>query len=522
MKKLIILPIIFTLTFSIGQTLNKAQQKKLEFADIDFEIGDYKRALEAYLELIEVVKENGKIQLNVGICYYNLRINDKAIVYLEKAKEIGEIEAYFHLAEAYHIEERLDEEIELYQYYKNYKGTINQTKETVDHYISQAEYAKEMIDKLINVDIENFGSSINTEFNEYVPLIYGEEDEIIFTSRRPGSTGGKIDHRGEYYEDVYMSQKKYGFWQQPEQLQGDVNTETHDACVGLSPDGQYLYIFRTSENLIGGDLFRAERGENGWESLERLPDVINSDAIETSASITSDDRVIYFSSNRNGGFGGMDIYKVVKIPNGEWSEAQNLGPTINTSYDEESPFIHADGKTLYFSSRGHTSMGGYDVFKSTLQSNGLWSEPANLGYPVNSVANDLHFVMSVDKQTGYYSSAAKGGYGGQDIYRINFKLEAQLLSVVKGGVKSNDTTHLPIMATITLIDNRTKAIQGIYKSNPTSGKFIMVLSPESSYRAIVEADGYHTLSTELYYDAFLGLGSMIEEFKLVPIQVASE
>lgn len=522
MKKLIILPLIFTLSFSFSQTLNKTQQKKLEFADIDFEIGDYKRALEAYLELIEVVKEDGKIQLNIGICYYNLRNNDKAIVYLEKARDIGEIEAYFHLANAYHIEERLDEEIELYQYYKNYNGTTNQSKETVDQYISQAEYAKEMIDKPINVDIENFGSSINTEFNEYVPLIYGEEDEIIFTSRRPGSTGGKIDHRGEYYEDVYKCEKKYGFWQQPEQLQGDVNTETHDACVGLSPDGQYLYIFRTSENLIEGDLYRTERGENGWESLERLPDVINSDAIETSASITSDDRVIYFSSSREGGYGGMDIYKVVKIPNGEWSEAENLGPTINTGHDEESPFIHADGKTLYFSSRGHSSMGGFDVFKSTLQASGLWSEPVNMGYPLNSVANDLHFVMSVDKQTGYYSSAAKGGFGGQDIYKINFKLEAQLLSVVKGGVKSNDTTHIPIMATITLIDNRTKAIQGIYKSNPSTGKFIMVLSPESSYRAIVEADGYHTLSTELYYDAILGFGSMIEEFKLVPIQVASE
>ncbi len=259
----------------------------------------------------------------------------------------------------------------------------------------------------------------------------------------------------------------------------------------------------------------------GWSEPELLPGEINSDAIETSASISNDEHTVYFSSNREGGYGGMDIWRVKKLPTGEWSKAQNLGSVINTEFDEDSPFIHADGKTLYFISKGHKSMGGYDIFHTKVDDEGKWSKPVNLGYPVNTLANDLNFVMSADKLTGYYSSSAAGGYGGQDLYKINFKLDAEILSVVKGGVASNDTSHIPIEAVITLIDKRTKAVQGEYKSNASTGRFIMVVSPGSSYQVVVEAEGYHTYSGEVFFDDQVGFGSQIEEFKLIPLQVSS-
>ena len=379
----------------------------------------------------------------------------------------------------------------------------------------------DLIKNPVNVDLVNMGSSINTEFHEYVPLVYGAEDEIYFTSRRPGSTGEKLDHRGDHFEDIYYAQHKYGFWQQPEQLPDKINTSSHDACVGISSDGQVLYFFRTSKDLVTGDLYSSEKTIMGWSDPELLPGEINSDAIETSASISNDEHTVYFSSNREGGHGGMDIWRVKKLPNGEWSKAQNLGSVINTEYDEDSPFIHADGKTLYFISKGHKTMGGYDIFETKLSDDGKWSKPINIGYPVNTLANDLNFVMSADKLTGYYSSSAAGGFGGQDLYKINFRQEAEILSVVKGGVASNDTSHIPIEATITLIDKRTKLVQGEYKSNSTTGRFIMVVSPESSYQVVVEADGYHTFSGELYFDAEVGFGSSIEEFRLIPLQVSS-
>jgi hypothetical protein len=511
----------------LGSLLSQAQQfskqdtRRWEDADIDYEIGDYKRALDVYLDLLEVDSNNASLNYKSGVCFVKLRQPGKSEKYLEKARQLGDNEALFYLGQIYHLDGRLEEEIELYQLYKNSDKKLDQDIESVNHLIEQAKFAMVQIDHPVKVDIVNMGNAINTEYHEYVPLVYGAEDEIFFTSRRPGSTGGILDHRGEYFEDIYHSQSKYGFWQAPEQLGEQINTPTHDACVGISSDGQILFVFRTSEDLVAGDLYQSEKGEDGWSALQKLSSDINTEYIETSASISSDDKILYFSSNRPGGFGGMDIYRVVKMPNGEWSKALNLGPTINSEYDEDSPFIHADNKTLYFISRGHESMGGYDIFKSSLKNDGLWSEPENIGYPINTLADDMNFVMSSDKQTGYYSSAAKGGFGGQDLYRINFKLEAQILSVVKGGVKSDDTTHIPVMANITLIDNETKSIQGIYKSNPTTGKFIMVITPESSYQVIVEAEGYHTYSGELYFDGAVGFGSMIEEFKLVPLQVVS-
>ena len=521
MKTKIVIVLLLLSGVMNAQKLSKRDLLKLEDADIDFEIGDFKRALAVYENMLKIDSSLADLNLKAGICYFNLRQPVKAGYYLEKARSMDEIEALFYLGQIYHLEERLDEEISLYQTYLNSGRKIQQPVESVNRLIDQAKTAEELMEKPVKVDIVNAGATINTEFHEYAPLVYGFGDEIFFTSRRPGSTGGLIDHRGEYFEDVYYSEMKYGFWQEPVQLGPNINTETHDACVSISSDGRILYVFRTSPDFVSGDLYQSEKGEDGWGPLEKLNKEINSDAIETSASISADEKVIYFSSNREGGYGGMDLYRIIKLPNGEWSKALNLGPTINTAYDEDSPFIHADDKTLYFISTGHKNMGGFDIFKSTLKENGFWTEPENMGYPINSLANDMNFVMSSDKLTGYYSSAAKGGYGGQDIYKINFRLEAKILSIVKGGVHADDTTHIPVSASITLIDKETKSIQGVYKSNPNTGKFVMVITPESYYQVIVEAEGFHTYSAELFFDHTIGFGSLIEEFKLVPLQVVS-
>lgn len=523
MRKIIaaIYLLLYIQMIAIAQSIDKDDAKLWEDADIDFEIGDFRSALDVYSGLIEKYPEETSLNYKVGVCHYYLRSPDEAIPYLEKAHENGEREAAFYLARVYHLEGKLNEEMELYQVYKNYEGEKEKEMELVNRLIDQAKLAKEMIDHPVHVDILNIGPPVNTEFHEYVPLTYGFEDRLYFTSRRPGSTGGLTDHRGEFFEDVYVSKKENGYWQEPEKLDDKINTSTHDACVGISADGQILYIFRTSEDMLTGDLYQSEMTEDGWGKLKKLGSDINSEAIETSASISSDDRMLYFSSNREGGYGGMDIYRVVKLPTGEWSKALNLGPTINTAYNEDSPFIHADNKTLYFSSDGHRGMGGYDIFNSELRADGMWSEPKNLGYPINTLAHDLNFVMSSDKQTGYYASMNRNGMGGQDIYNIKFKLEAKILSVVKGGVESEDTSHIPIEASITLINSETKTIQGIYKSNAKTGQFIMVVTPESTYQVIVEADGYHTFSNELYFDTNIGFGSKIEEFKLIPIEVVT-
>jgi hypothetical protein len=228
---------------------------------------------------------------------------------------------------------------------------------------------------------------------------------------------------------------------------------------------------------------------------EKLPSPINTkDYTSPSATLSADGQTIYFSSNRPGGFGKKDIYRAVKLPNGKWSKALNLGSIINTEEDEDSPFIHPDGKTLYFSSRSHKNMGGYDIFKTTLSEEGHWSEPVNMGYPVNTPDDDIYFALSLNGQTGYYSSDRPGGFGGSDIYLIHFPENDLGLTVFKGIVVSADSADRPISAAISLFDSKTGNQEGIYNTNPLTGKFIFILKWDGEYQMRVEAKGYNSYS----------------------------
>ncbi|MGZ4044529.1 MAG: hypothetical protein ACXVO9_15095, partial [Bacteroidia bacterium] len=198
---------------------------------------------------------------------------------------------------------------------------------------------------------------------------------------------------------------------------------------------------------------------------------------------------------RPGGYGGKDIYRIKHLPNGKWAMPYNLGPEINTQYDEDAPFIHPDGVTMYFSSKGHNTMGNYDVFKSVLDlETNQFSKAENLGYPINTVSNDIFFVMSVDGQRGYYSSIKEDTYGDNDIYEIDTRFGDNDLKVKHGMAYKNET---PAKVKITLLDNEGNTVNGTYFSNPKTGKFILVMNPLKSYRAIIEAEGFTTQVVEL-------------------------
>ncbi|MFB0923943.1 MAG: hypothetical protein QMB65_01465, partial [Vicingaceae bacterium] len=334
--------------------------------------------------------------------------------------------------------------------------------------ILKINYAELAIKDPRNVLIQNLGPIINTKHQEYVPLISADEKMMMFTSRRPGSTGGGLDPNGMPFEDVYMSTKINNTWMDPKALNEGINTSTNDACVGLSADGQILFLFKPSEDQMTGDLYESRMGLDDWEAPIKLGSNINTEFNETSATISLDDKVIYFSSDRPGGFGGKDIYKVLRLPNGKWSKAMNLGAVVNTPYDEDAPFIHTDKKTLYFSSKGHQNMGKYDIFKTVLEKRS-WSAPENLKYPINTVQDDIFFVLAASGKVGYYSSSRSGGYGGQDIYKVVLKDENVQQYVLKAIIKSKKGGER-LSAKIMLIENESKKVMGIYKSNSNTGK----------------------------------------------------
>jgi hypothetical protein len=217
-----------------------------------------------------------------------------------------------------------------------------------------------------------------------------------------------------------------------------------------------------------------------WSTPEKLPETINSEYKESSASLSPDGNTLYFTSNRPGGFGGMDIYISRKLPNGKWGQAQNIGKPINTEYDEESPFIHYDGTTLFYSSNGQENMGGYDIL-FTMNEGNSWMKPSNIGYPINTTDDDVFYMPTPDGKRAYYASIKKDGYGGSDIYLITLPdIEEKALTVFSGKVMLRDGT-IPNDVVITVTDANTDEEIGIYTPNATNGKFVLILKAGKKY-----------------------------------------
>jgi len=497
MKRCLIIAFsMFTLSVCSQEAL-KDYNKLFASANKKFEIGDYHGANKIYSQLFLLDSLDKSLNYKMGVCYFELKKYEQAEKHFLKTSSGESLELFRYKAAIAHFNQKFKKAINYYNAYKIISGEKDYDNDEINRLIEKVKYAEKVIQNQRNVTIHNMGAPINTKYSEYVPLISADEQMLFFTSRRSGSTGGQLDPNEQPFEDIYVSNKKENIWTAPQKLPEGINTATNDACVGLSPDGQILFIFRTNEDLMSGDLYECRMGLDEWEKPKKLPSNINSEYIETSASITIDDKVLYFSSDRPGGYGGKDIYKVVRLPNGKWSKAINLGPVINTKYDEDAPFIHSDSKTLYFSSTGHQNMGGYDIFKSELEKK-VWSNPENLKSPINTVNDDIFFVLGAKGKVGYYSSSRDGGYGGQDIYKVVLKDEMVKWNVLKAKIIADDQGVPP--SKITLIENESRKVKGIYKPNTSSGKFIMLVDPEKTYSIVVEASSYYPLTSELDYD----------------------
>lgn len=484
----------------IGNSQNKSDDfdKLYKTATKKVEFGDYVGAQKIYNQIFLQDSLNKELHFNMGVCDYQLQNYGLAKLHFSKTSSSVSLELFRYKAAIAHKNMKFKKAINYYNAYKIISGEKDLKNNEVNRLIAKVKYAELAIKDRRNVIVTNLRTPINTEFSEYVPLIAADGSMLFFTSRRPGSTGGLLDPYERPFEDIYVSYNKDNSWEAPKKLPEGINTATNDACVGLSADGQALYIFRTNPDLRSGDLYESRMGLDEWEMPKKLGSDINSEYIETSACITLDDKVLYFSSNRPGGFGGKDIYKVLRLPNGKWSKAINLGATINTAYDEDSPFIHTDNKTLYFSSTGHQNMGGYDIFKTVLE-NRVWGSPENLKYPINTVGNDIFYVLAASGKVGYYSSSRKGGLGKQDIYKVVLKDEMTQQYVLKAKVLGGKKDAMPI-AKITLIENESKKVKGIYRSNSATGKFILLVDPDKTYNIVVEADDYYPLTSELEFD----------------------
>ncbi|MET4074581.1 OmpA family protein [Hymenobacter sp. UYCo722] len=514
----------------------------------------YVQALPHLLAAQELNPNNAALNVKIGDCYLHSAIKTAALSYLQKAAKLdatADARTHYLLARALHLSAKWREAMAEYQLAPPLPAADRRseppyTAAEIQRHLQECRTGQQLMAHPVRVFIDNAGPELNSPGSDYGPVVSADEATILITSRRTGSTGGKKDPATDsYFEDIYQASWRGKTWSPAENLGPPVNTDDHNATVGLSPDGQRMLVYVGSN---GGDLLETTLGGRTWEKPRRLGSRINTSAHESSASYSPDGRTLYFVSDRPGGAGSSDIYKVSLEGN---APPENLGSAINTVGGEEGAFMAPDGKTLYFSSEGHNSMGGYDIFKSVLE-NGKWSTPENLGWPINTPDDDVFFVTSASGRHGYYSSERPGGLGAKDIYRITFlgpekppvlSEENQLLAsrlapikqtvlapavavataqvtILKGTV-TDDATKQPLDAAIDLVDNASGQTIATFRSNAVSGRYLVSLPSGTNYGIVVRQDGYLFHSENFDLPAGAAFAEVTKDIPLKRLEVGT-
>lgn len=488
---------MLTCIYSIGYTQNKAIElnvktfDKADKTDLDkaedFYLQQYYTlALPIYEELIEKYPNETYLQYRLGMCYLKKQdAYDKAVLYLKPIAESNPDAAdikYF-LGIAYHLTYQFDEAIKVLNEYLNQKIDDEQQQVT-KRLIENCMNAKMLVANPAEVTITNIGAPINSEASEYVPVISSDEQTMLFTYVGKRSKGG--------FEDIFIAKKSAnGEWKNPDPLGDNINGYNHDACIALSPDGQTLFIYKDTKDKKG-EIYYSKLSGNNWSDPKPLLGEVNTNHWEGSASLSADGKTLYFTSDKPAGLGGRDIYKATLINDSIWGNIENLGSTINTPYNDDAPFIHPDGRTLVFSSEGHNSMGGYDIFHTQLQPDGTWLPPTNIGFPINSPDRDTYYVLSANGERGYFSSGRPGGYGLQDIYSVMPGLVGFVpaIAVVKGTVTlNNQPTEAEIIVTI----QSSEETHSKLGSNSVTGEYLTNLPKGEIYEIVYKLKNAHLL-----------------------------
>jgi outer membrane protein OmpA-like peptidoglycan-associated protein len=548
MKHLISLVIFIAVSVAcLAQPYGDSKFKqKFNKADALTYDGSYLEALPLLEDMYAYDTSNANLNYLLGVCYLmGEKDHSLAIRRLESATKdvsLAHVEAnwkerkapglaYLYLGKAYHFKNRFERAVINYYNYRSFiemddVATYNKVKLQIQY----AENAMELIKTPVDVKATNLGAGINTKYPDYCPVVSADGRVLIFTSRREGGTGDEKDQDGNYYDDIYVCDKQpNGKWSQPKSIGSNINSSGHEAAIGLSPDGQLLYIYKDDNG--DGNIYRSRKTAEGWTKAEKLGSDINTNSWETHASVNATEDMLIFVSNRSeGGFGGRDLWYCKKLPNNEWGLAINMGSVINTQYEEDSPFISADGNTLIFSSQGHTSMGGFDVFKSEYL-DGAWTVPENIGYPINTAEDDVFFILTPDGRHAFYSSRMDGGYGDTDVYRLQLEpKKSDAVAVARGVMKVPAMDYADVKAKIIVSDEGGTQL-GTYRPNRETGYYVLILQPNETYSISYEADGYDPIivqvpigDEEVYaeYDGVVELDEVVFGENILALQAKTE
>lgn len=533
MKRLVIALLLGTVLPAVAapaekqERIERKDRKVFRKAQEFFFFEEYDRAEPMLTKLITQYPNNAILHFQMGVClYYSQTGKMSSMPWFEKAVALAGTaaseEMLYYAGTTYQMNNRFDDAIRCYQELRKKMETPDGIK-SMNRLIETCENGKKLMSTPVAVRVENLGDNVNSPYPDYAPVFTSGDQLLLFTSKRKGTTGGNIDDEGHYFEDVYMSRNmsENGSWTSAGKLDtsykmkrkgplrylftkaenvSEINTHDHDGSIAVSPDGQKLYIYRYS------DMWQATVNENGkWTRPKRMHEQIDGKSShEPSMCISPDGNTMYFVSDRPGGIGGKDIYRAEKLANGNWGVPVNLGPNVNTPYDEESPFVSPDNLLLYFASEGHNSMGGFDVFKSPNE-NGQWMKPENLGYPINNGGDDLFFVpCTAGDRCGYYASMQHNTLGDLDIYAIA-KIEQTHRMTVHVSDKNKGVSDARVWYT-----NTQNGRKNLLEFTP-EGFALFNFEPGVTYDISLEREGYKPAKTSITMPAETRLDNCVQE-----------
>ena len=456
---------------------------------------DRKTAVSFYKQALELEPNFAEANFRCGFDLYIDQEYEEALPYMIKAREgwySFNPSVTFYLGELYFYNHQYDKALENYQQFFTDKPPVQKkVLELAQRNSRHAAFAKEAIKTPIKFEPLNMGENINSDGSEYFPCLTADDGILFLTGRREESTGGYQAELRGFGEDFFFTSQKEGKWQSLTNLGSPVNTEQNEGAACFSPDGQYVYFTACNrEDGFGScDIYVSKLNGRNWDAPRNLGPLVNSSAWDSQPWLSNDGKTLYYASNRNGGLGLYDIWFSEKV-NGAWGPAQNLGAPINTLGAEYSPFLHADGQTLYFSSDEHPGFGGVDLFMSKLRQGG-WGKPINLGYPLNTSADERNIFINTKGDKGYINSDRKGGYGQYDIYEFELdpRIKPNFTTFVRGFVLDS-ITKAPLDATVSFINLATRDTIREVQTNSSTGRFLLSLPLDQEYAAFVDAKGY--------------------------------
>lgn len=514
--------------------------------------GSFPDAIKEYQYALQYNRYNPELNYNIGVCCLYSDKQADALGYFQKAFEFNNNVApdiHLLLGRAYQYNYQFDKAIKEYKTYIEELTLKEKKKLDIDteRWVEECRNGIELMKDTLRVEITNIGNGVNSKHDDYNSVISKNEKRMYFTSRRPFYARPDRNYfDNKFNEDIYVSYYENGNWGLAQNLGKTVNSKYNDAVLTITPDARNLFLYRGVKGK--GDYYVSEANGDKWKSPKRFSGKFNSSSRETTLNFTEDgNKAVFVSSNKKESIGGTDISFIKKGPNNKWEKPVNLGETVNTVYDEECVFIDSAGNTLYFSSTGHNSMGGYDIFKTTLDENGIWSKPVNLGFPINSPYDDLFYVPTGDTAVSYFSSVRKDGFGDLDIYKITYLPPPEPVEIVEEpepfvdtvivivtdtvrieepepefiirGSVLNSKNSSAVMAKLDVIDMDVNQVIATTVSNRSDGYYSIKLKKKKDFGIEITAQGYFVYLDIIEVEKDSESNEIFQNFLLKPIEV---